>query len=70
MKKIIVSEKEAIKSYKNGKIVYFGNDVMNAWFDTDGYSFERTDVSFKTIINSFDEKNGIDTSTPIQYAIA
>lgn len=69
MSKVIVSENEAIESYKNGKTVYFGNDVMNAWFDTDGYSFERTDASFKTIINSFDEKNGIDTTKPMQYVI-
>ncbi|MFX4155252.1 hypothetical protein ACOTWR_06450 [Aliarcobacter butzleri] len=69
MNKIIVSENEALESYKKGKTVFFGNDVLNAWFDTDGYSFERTDASFKNIINSFDEKNGIDTLKPIQYAI-
>lgn len=55
MGKLIISEKEALESYRNGKTVYFGNDVMNAWFDTDGYSF--------------DEKNGIDTSKTMQYAV-
>jgi len=64
----IISYEEALRLYLANKTVYFGTDVLNACFDTDGYSFkERDERAFNTIVSSFE--NSLDTTKPMQYAI-
>jgi hypothetical protein len=52
-----LNKDEAREQFNRGKTIYFGPPLNNVFFDTDGYS---KDIGFDAIIDSYDEKNGID----------